>query len=148
MEEELDRVEPRLHGIVKRNWRLWLAVAIVFTLSPSITRLIDHYRAIVLDVKEEKMLLTWSNKPPKWLDADGAQPGEMVVKEGGEWSAKHEPPQPQDEQLVTLYKRYTSTYTGKITDINDPSIPGHPKVATIQLDNGDKVFLPLQSEQL
>src|SRR5688572_2036517 len=103
-------------------------VALLLALSPCMSCYVDSYRAIVLDVQGDRMLLAYAgNRPMRWVSATEATSGQIVMKELGEPYARIEKPDPAlDRELLRLYERYTAAYEGVIVEITEPPMPGRP----------------------
>ena len=66
----------------------------------------DAYRAIVLDVRADQMLLGFAKKPPDWVDGRITEPGTIVVKEPWRWDLnRHARRDPRSNEARGLPRR-------------------------------------------
>jgi hypothetical protein len=133
----------------RRNWGLGLVVIAGFVLGTPVTRLLDTYRGIVLNLDGDKMFLAFENKPPKLYDAmDGANPGTIVTKERGHWSAEVSEALGRDIKLIQMQKRYVSEYDATILRIDKPLSVQQASVAVAKTSDGNVLRVPLYAAEL
>lgn len=138
----------RVAGPLRRNAGLLLVIAAAAVLGPLLSRYLTAYRAIVLEVDSERMLVAEETRPPQWIDGVTAAPGDIVEKAVGSWGPEKVSSRGQDHKLQKMYERYAQTYTGVITAINPPVAPGAASTAVVQLDSGGRIHVPLWAEHL
>jgi len=138
----------KLPGPLRRNWKLLLALLAALVVGPLVSRLIDGYRAVILERTDTRAYLFWESRPPRWVNDIAGAPGTIVVKVAGEWAPKPAPATPTDEALATAYHRYQQAYRGRVTEIRPPAYPKGPSVAVIMLDDGTSLELPIWSQAL
>lgn len=136
----------------KNKWQRMLpiigAMLLVLAFGPTISRFIDAYRAVVLDVQSDKMFIQEPARAPKWVSAIAAKPGDLLVKESFSWNPKVGTAEPRDAALVELASRYQSTYDGTIVEMRAPNAPGRASVAVVDTTDGRRVEVPLYAEHL
>ncbi len=145
----IEESEIKLEGPFRRNAGLFGALALMFLISPLISRSLADYRAVVLAVDQDRILVAEVTRPARWVSQGTAKPGDIIVKNVGTWTVKTVPPTGGDRELKSLFNRYTQTYEGTITEIRAPLAPGSAQVAVVKLDgNGQEIHVPLWSEKL
>ena len=92
-----DQIELKIQGPIRRNWALLTGIVAIMLIAPSISRVLQVYRAVVLEVQDEKMFLGFRQRPPKWVDAITANQGDVINKDAGSWDPKVVPPLPADQ---------------------------------------------------
>ena len=139
----------KLDGPLKRNWPLLLAIVISFLIGPHVSNFLKAYRAVILDVQGEQMFVGWGeSKPPSWEAYGEGKPSDIIVKELGSFSTSIEKAKAEDEVVMRLYQRYTSTYAGVVRAIEAPLRRGGAHVAIVTLDGGGEYRLPIWDEEL
>ncbi|MBI5509575.1 MAG: hypothetical protein HY903_12555 [Deltaproteobacteria bacterium] len=103
----------------------------------------ETYRGVVLEVKDDRMLLGFARRPPDWVDGVITEPGHVVKKQAWRWDPEPEALGADDEELRALYERYARTYRGTVVEIRAPKQPGKFPVAEIRTDDGERVFVNL-----
>jgi len=147
--EPLDTASVR--SPLRRNAPLLLGVAAVLALSPVLTRFLDSYRAVVLEVEGSEMLILKGGSPPPppiWVSALAVEAGDVLVKERGSWSAELGQSQPSDREILELYRRWVSSYEGVIEKIDEAPSLESPSVARVRTDEGESLQVELWSENL
>lgn len=145
---------PRLQGVflrLQRNLWLFVLVGAAFVVGKPVTRLLESYRGVILDIKDGEMYVAFADRVPRWVpqaDDPNAQPGAVVAKEMGAWAAQSVEARGRDLPLVQLYGRYTIAYDAVIVRIDPPLAPGLPATATIDTDAGKRLRIPLGAEGL
>lgn len=143
-----DGVGLKVQGPLRRNAPLIIGILVIMAVGPSVSTLLDEYRGIVLEVRAGEMLLGFTEKPPRMIDAIPARDGDIIAKERLSWSPTIAPRVAADHQLVALHTRFTRTYTGVVILISPPKTLNGPHTALVQLDDGDKINIPLYGEHL
>jgi hypothetical protein len=139
-----DDSPPKFQGAFRRNSPLLLGVLLVAVSGPSLTRLIENYRGVVLEYRDDQMLVGLREPaPPKWVAAIEVELGSIVLKEGGDWTSRVVPTAPTDHQLIRLHRRYNSTYEGTIVRIREPRVHAGPHVAIVECGDGKKRMVEL-----
>jgi hypothetical protein len=145
----IEETEIKLEGPFRRNAGLLGAIGLMFLVSPLISRSLADYRAVVLAVDGDRILVAEVSRPARWVSQGSAKPGDIVVKNMGAWTVKTVPPTGGDRELSALFHRYSQTYEGVITEIRAPLAPGSAQVAVVKLDDsGQEIHIPLWSEKL
>jgi hypothetical protein len=136
----------------KSKWQRMLpiigAMAVVLALGPTISRFIDAYRAVVLEVQGDKMLVQETARAPKWVSAIATKPGDMLAKDSFSWNPVVAEPLPKDSPLIELAVRYQLTYDGTITEVRAPNAPGRASVAVVETTDGRTIEVPLWADHL
>jgi len=140
--------ESRVQGMLRRNGWLFGSVLLALLLGPCLSRYIESYRAIVLDMREGEMLLARPNRPPSWVTSGQVDRGQLLEKRTGEWSPEVAERTPTDAELVALYDRYSKTYVGTVMEIAPPRNSTGTYTAVIQVDGDGRVGVPMFSEHL
>ncbi|MEL6547856.1 MAG: hypothetical protein AAFQ82_24735 [Myxococcota bacterium] len=147
-----DALEAKaVQGPIRRNLPLILAVLMVLAVGPAVSRLITHYRAVVLEVKDGQMLMIEGRTPPpppRWISAVPVEPGAIVEKQVGQWSPAAASAGPDDRTLLSYHERWARSYQGVITKIRPPLSPDGPSVAVLQLTDGTTLEVSLWSQDL
>jgi hypothetical protein len=139
----------QMHGPLRRNAFLLVVAALGFVVGHYLGELLLDYRAIVLDVRADEMFVGFGpRKPPRWQSPPLGQAGDILVKKTGTMEVVAEKPTPQDAEMVLLFERYQSSYSGRVTAIEAPLHQGGPSVAIIQLTDGAPLRLPVWDEEL
>ena len=71
--------KPRIDGPIRRNLGIILAVVAVLVVGPTLSKVLKSYRGIVLEVRDDTMFVGLMDLPPKWMDAIGAAPGQIIA---------------------------------------------------------------------
>ncbi|MBC7793555.1 MAG: hypothetical protein H7Z43_07590 [Clostridia bacterium] len=124
------------------------AMLVVLALGPTISRVIDAYRAVVLDVQSDRMFIQETARSPKWVSAIAVKPGDMLVKESFGWNPAVVSAEPRDAPLVELASRYQASYDGTIIEMRAPNSPGRATVAVVDTTDGRKLEVPLWADHL
>ena len=136
----------------KNKWQRMLpiigAMLIVLALGPTISRFIDTYRAVVLDVKSDKMFIQETARAPKWVSAIATKPGDMLAKDPFSWNPAVASVEPKDAPLIELATRYQGTYDGTIVEMRPPNAPGRAAIAVVETTDGRKIEVPLWADHL
>lgn len=141
--------EPlKLQGPLRRNAPMLLGVVVVLAVGPSLSRLLDTYRGVVLGHEEGRTVIAFQERPPRDISALDAQPGDIVQKERFAWTPVVVPRQAEDRPLYELHQRYNSSYEGIILRIDPPRVPSGPHSAIVQLQSGEKLSVPLHGTHL
>lgn len=143
-----DTDDLRVPGPLRRNAGLLAVVLAAVVLGPAISRVLSTYRGIVLEVRDDQMLVAQANVAPKWVDAIGAQAGRVVHKAIGAWDPTTVESEPRDFKLTQLYERYVRIYEGLIVAINPPNSPSGASTAVIELDGGGRTHVSLWADHL
>lgn len=141
----------KLRGIFQRNSIILIPIVVAFAVGPFITDYITTYRAIVLETHENKMFLAWTNRPMQWKEIPpgfSASGGQLVVKKSGTRDLQIEQPSATDQDLVTLYQRYVTSYSGVVQKILSPRVPGGAYMAMIKTEEGQEINVPLYTQEL
>jgi len=137
-----------LPGFLKRNAWLFTGLVVVFALGPSITQLLESYRAVVLEVGPEHMLIVRGDRPPEWVASLQVEHGTVLLKEAGSWDPRAVPEDKSDTERLKTYRRYTSSYEGRIKAIRPPAYPLGPSVAILTLQDGKTTEIELWAQHL
>jgi len=132
----------------QRAWKLIVLMVVVLLVAPLFTRLLNHYRAVVLEVHEDQMLVGRKDHLPLWVPAIAAPPGTVVAKQAGQWSAQTIEPGDQDAPLVDLFRRYSKKYIGRIVELHAPVVRMGAWAAVVETAGGQRIDAPLWSESL
>lgn len=143
-----DEPTPKFHGPLRRNWKLLLALVAVVLAGPLVTRLLDGYRAIVLERADTRAYLFWEQRPPRWVSNVEAPAGTLLLKERGDWSPHATPSIAADAPLEKAYGRYQQAYRGTVTELRPPAYSKGPSIAVIAVDGGGTLELPVWSHAL
>jgi hypothetical protein len=135
-------------GPIRRNLKLLIAVAATLAIAPSLNRLMTSYRAIVLERSGEVVLVAQETRPPEWVDAVEAAPGEVLVKDAGDWSSRATEPGEQDGALVKLYERYIAVYDGTVVKILKRQNTHAADAAIIETGDGRSFRLEIWADHL
>ena len=146
--EEHDDEPLKIPGPIRRNSGLFLAIGAAVILGPGITRVLETYRGVVLEVRDDQMLVAFPRLPPDWMPAIEAQPGDVVEKERGSWNPDVTEQELRDRQVLKLYERYSKTYRGTVIRINPPRPPATAHTAVVKLENGEQMYLELNTPEL
>ncbi len=146
----------KLQGPMRRNAPLFVGVIIVLIVGPTLSRMLETYRGIALEVRDDQMMIGLEGKPPKWIDVDVdigvdtgvAELGSIIQKERFAWLPAVVPSEPTDHQLLRMHKRYSRAYTGVVIRISPPRTPTGASIALVQLDDGTKLNVPLWGDHL
>jgi hypothetical protein len=130
--------ELGIDGPLRRN-RWLLAVIGVLLIGIPLTRILDTYRGIILEVRGGEMLVAFERTSPEWLAAIEAAPGTVVEKRTGAWQPVPVRQAPEDEPLLVFWRRYSDAYEGRIIQISPPQNDGDPQPVVIQTTDGRKV---------
>jgi hypothetical protein len=133
---------------LQRTWKLIALVLLVLCLSPLFSRLVEHYRGVVLAVHNDEMLLGRKDHFPVWVTDISVEPGAIIVKELGQWRAKSAEPVESDQPLLDLFRRYTRRYVGPIVEMRAPVVRTGPWTAVVKTTDGQTIDVPLWSEAL
>lgn len=112
------------------------------------TRLLDSYRGIVLDVAGDKVHVAYIDRMPRWRSLGPVQPGTIVEKARGAWSAKPVEPLGKDIALKALYERYYAAYEARIVRLDKPDFMGAGVHAVAEKADGSHVTLTLGAPHL
>jgi hypothetical protein len=143
-----DDFSPRWQGPIRRNLGLILALIAIVAVGPALSRVLESYRAIVLEVADDQMLLGYAHVPPEWVDAIEAQEGTVIAKTTWSWDPAPTQVEPTDRALVDLYERYALTYSGTIVEILPPPSQGGTASAMVETDNGSQEIVKLVADHL
>ena len=95
------------------------------------------------------MFVGWGEtRPPSWEPYTGGKPSDIIAKELGSFSTSIERAGAEDEDVMRLYQRYTSTYAGVVRAIEAPLRRGGAHVAIVTLDDGGEYRLPIWDKEL
>lgn len=132
-----------------QHFALLIAVVLAFVLGPYLSQFLVVYRGVVIDIRADKMLLAFTDKPPRWHDApDGIKKGDIVSKELGSWIGQISPTEPRDRPLTVRQLQYNAEYSGLVRKIIPPRMPKGPSVAVLALDGGGDKRVELWDRQL
>lgn len=145
--DDLD-IKPAFKNKWQRMLPLIGAMAVVLALGPTISRFIDAYRAVVLEVRSDKMLIQETARAPKWVSSIAAKPGDMLAKDSLTWNPTVAEPLPKDSPLIDLAVRYQLTYDGTITEVRAPNAPGRASIAVVETTDGRTIEVPLWADHL
>lgn len=146
-EDDLDR--SFVAGPIKRNRWLILAVVAVLAASPALSHLLESYRGIILERRDGEMFVGHVEQPPDWKDAIEAPAGTVIRKDAGDWSPRPVAKEAAtDTELRNLYTRYSRRYVGTIVAIEPPNRPGGASIAVVRTDAGERLRVPLWSDNL
>jgi len=139
-----DEFDTRSLSEPRRRILTYAALALA-VLIPSFfaSQLLESHRAIVLDVRENRMFVGYERRPPEWLPERLTDPGNILAKKAWHWNAEPDAVGPEDQALVALYQRYTSRYLGTVTDVRPASQSGTFPYAIVQTDAGQKLSITL-----
>ena len=149
-----DPPAPRGQAVLlrlQRNMWLFILLGASFIVGKPVTRLLESYRGVVLDVQNAEMYVAFADRAPRWVpqaDDPNVQPGVMIDKQRGAWNVQGVEPKGRDLPLLQLFSRYTSTYNAVIVRIDAPLSPGMSATATIEIDGGKRLRIPLGAENL
>lgn len=143
-----DDLPIKVPGPLRRSKWLLLTLLAALVVGPWISRYIETYRVVVLDVRDDEMLFGYATLPPRWVARTDAKPGQIVAKERFSWSPDVSKEQLRDKPLLDLYVRYADSYQGTIVKIRDPYKPDGAHVAVVKIDRGGEVTLPLWADHL
>lgn len=135
--ERLRRLAPILAVMV-------LALA----MGPFISRFIDTYRAVVMDVQDDKMMIQQPMRPPRWISAIDVKPHTVIVKEPFSWNPHPVEATAKDAPLLELADRWQSSYEGVIVEMRPPNAPGRGAVAVVQTADGNRFEVSMFAEHL
>jgi hypothetical protein len=141
--------EPlKIQGPLRRNAPLLAGLGLVILCGSAVTRLLQGYRAIVLEVGAERSFIAYESRPPEWIDWVGAQAGAVVVKERLHWDPLVVPTEAADHRLVDFHRRYSDSYAGVIARILEPRTKGGAHTAIVEVEGGETLRVPLHGEHL
>jgi hypothetical protein len=140
--------QGRVAGALRKNAPLLVAVALAFAFGPAISRLLDTYRGVVLQVKDDETLIGLADKPPRGVAPLSAKEGEIVLKDRGSWSARVVPSTTADRPLLALHARFNRQYTGTVIQVDAPRTPTGAATALLFLDDGTKLTISLWGDHL
>lgn len=149
---EPDALEAKaVQSPLRRNLPLIVAVLLVLVAAPALSRVLSSYRAVVLEIRDGRMLLIEGDTPPpppRWVEAIDVSPGAIVEKRSATWSPEPVERAPVDHQLLGFYERWSREYEGVIREIREPNAPGAPSVAVVTLTDGSTIDVALWSQDL
>ncbi len=146
---ELDDLpRPRISDRWRRMAPILLVLVAVLAMGPFISRFIDTYRAVVMDVQDDKMMVQQAMRPPRWISAIDVKPGTVVMKDPFSWNPHAVDPTPKDAPLLELAERWQSTYEGVIVEMRPPNAPGRGAVAVVQTADGTRFEVSMFAEHL
>lgn len=149
---EPDAVEAKaIQGPLRRNAPLIVVMGVALIVGPWVSQLLSSYRAVVLEVRGDQMLLIEGRTPPpppRWVDAIDTEGGDIVLKSAGSWSPEVVEAAAADRALMSFHERWSRTYDGVITAIRPPDAPGAPSVAVLRLEDGSGLNVALWSQGL
>lgn len=127
-----------------------LAVLVgVLAAGPFISRFIDSYRAVVMDLDGDgKMMIQRAMRPPKWISAIDVKPGTVVVKDPFSWNPHPVEATAKDAPQLELAQRWLSSYEGVIVEMRPPNAPGRGAVAVVQTSDGNRFEVAMFAEHL
>ena len=138
----------KLQGPLRRTAPLLGAALLALVIGFFASELLGAYRAIVLEVKGDQMLVGWELRPPEWQPQIAAKAGDVLAKEIGAWGPEVVSVESSDKALVALYERYINTYEGKVVDIVQRQNPQAADVAVIKMKTGELLRLEVWAEHL
>jgi hypothetical protein len=145
--DDLD-IKP-LPGPIRRNLPLFVVVALAFIIGPIFNNLLDQYRMIVLDQRDDTMFVArGSQQPPEWIEAVEAKPGSILAKGLGQWAPSVVEPTADDAYILELYERYISSWVGRVKHIERRSNPQSAEVAVVELADGEEKRFPIWADHL
>ena len=146
---ELDDLpRPRISDRWRRMAPILLVLVAVLAMGPFISRFIDTYRAVVMDVQDDKMMIQQPMRPPRWISAIDVKPGTVVAKEPLSWNPHAVEPSPKDAPLLELAERWQSAYEGVIVEMRPPNAPGRGAIAVVQTADGNRFEVSMFAEHL
>lgn len=128
-----------LDGPFRRNRWLLTILFGVFLVGIPLTRILDSYRGIILEIRDDEMLVAFELASPEWMAATQAEPGTVVEKKVGNWRPVPVETTPEDEPLVVFWQRYSDAYEGRIIQISAPEQQGDPQPVVIETTNGRRI---------
>lgn len=134
-----DEFEFKHQGPIRRNAGLLIAVAVVVIVGPTLSRVLDTYRAIVLEERDGDMFVAQHELPPMWISAIEVEPGHMIEKIAGNWNPQPAEANPTDKKLFEMYTRWIDSYDGVIVEIIPPLVFRGPSRAIIETDDGRRI---------
>lgn len=145
--------EFRLVGRLRRHVPVLTIVLVALVMGPFISRYIDSYRAVVLEVREGEMFIMETRRPdelraPRWVDAIQVEPGTVVEKKVGAWTPVPVPALAKDANAIQVYERWMSSYEGPIVEIRPPVTPGKAYVAVVRTPEGKQIDVALWADHL
>lgn len=143
-----DITDIKIQGPFRRNAPLFAGVMIVLVVGPAISRMLESYRGILLEVGSEEMMIGLDGRPPKWISIIDAELGAIIQKDHFAWLPEVVPSEAADHQLLRMHRRYSRTYAGVIIRINPPMTPTGASTALVQLEDGTKINVPLWGDHL
>ncbi len=137
---------------ISDRWRRMGPILVVLVaalaMGPFISRFIDTYRAVVMDVKDDKMMIQQPMRPPRWISATDAKPGTVVMKDPFSWNPHPVEPTPKDAPLLELAERWRSSYEGVIVEMRPPNGPGRGAIAVVQTSDGNRFEVSMFADHL
>jgi hypothetical protein len=137
---------PKLQHPGRRYLPIVILAVVALLVGSLLNRVVASYRGVVLEVRDEQMLLAYANKAPEWVESMDVAPGRILEKQGGAWSPAPVAPDIGDRMLLQLYERYSRVYTGTVTELLPPGPAG--SAAVVETDRGERVVIKLFAEHL
>jgi hypothetical protein len=135
---------------LRRMAPILAVLVVVLAMGPFISRFIDTYRAVVMDVDADsgKMMIQQPMRPPRWVSAIDAKPGTVVMKEPFSWNPHPVEATPKDAPQLELAQRWQSSYEGVIVELRPPNAPGRGAIAVVQTADGNRFEVSMFAEHL
>jgi len=128
--------------MLARTWKVLVASAVLLAVGPAITRVIDGYRAVILDARDGELLVQRLGRPPAWVSGE-ARPGDVVVKERGRWGFAPASSTEESSQLLAIYRRYASAYEGTVVSVAAPAVVGAAALVVVEVAGGVRIGIDL-----
>ncbi|MCK5688495.1 hypothetical protein KAI87_04450 [Myxococcota bacterium] len=133
----------------KYGMSLIFPIVVVIALGPSLSRIMDSYRAAVLESREGQLLLAHVEGPPLWLEGVSAEPGDIIGKSAWKWNPEVvEKDENEDKIVLDLYRRYSRTYEGVVTKVILAEERGGAAQAVIKIDGAESFRIWLWTAEL
>ena len=145
--EELESIKPPAS-----RWRrmapILAVLVVVLAAGPFISRFIDTYRAVVIDVQSGKMMIQEPSRPPRWVPAIDVKPGGVIAKDAFTWNPHTVEPETRDAPGIELAERWQSSYEGTIVEMRPPVAQGRGATAVVDTTDGRRIEVTLFAEHL
>lgn len=148
MSEEIEDDEFKVEGPFKRYGPMFVAMVVAFVCAPYLNRMLDNYRAVILETRSGEVYLGLHDRPPEWVDAEGLQAGMMVSKELGTWSPVQSDEIDQDKPLLEMFSRYSSIWYGTIIKIQPRPHAQAADTAVVKRMDGTTHRFPIWADHL
>lgn len=146
--DDLPPIRSRGSERLRRMAPILAVMVAALAMGPFISRFIDSYRAVVMDLKDGEMMIQQPMRPARWISAIDVQPRTMIEKNAFSWNPHPVEPSPKDAPLLELAERWQSSYEGVIVEMRPPNAPGRGAVAVVQTPDGNRFEISMFAEHL